>query len=269
MATETTTELFETDVIRESHRQPVLVDFWAPWCAPCRLIGPILDRLAAATQRWKLVKVNTEQEPMVAQRMGIRSIPALKLFSGGEMVAELVGALPESQMAAWLEQHVPSEASKQVAAAQQAREAGDTAAAKAQLRAALAAEPGRADARMALAELVFSEDRVEARALVEGLDADPEQLERAEGLMFLCALIERLGELEQAGEVGQRYAAGIRALVAGDHDGALVAWIEVLKRDRKLDDDGARRACVALFHILGEAHAVTRARRPEFASALF
>ncbi len=104
-------EFFQKEVLDKSHDKPVLVDFWAPWCGPCRVLGPTLERLARnSSGRWRLVKINTDRRPELSQMYDVRGIPAVKLFVNGEVTGEFVGALPRHKVRQWLDKHLPQQA---------------------------------------------------------------------------------------------------------------------------------------------------------------
>ena len=154
---DTTDATFERDVIERSYEQPVVVDFWAEWCGPCRMLGPVIEKAVDKRDGVELVKVDTDANPRVSQAFGIQSIPAVKAFKDGKVVDEFVGALPPAQVERFLDGIVPSEADALV-------ESGS----EADLRRALELEPGRADATVALARLVDREEALSLLANVTG-----------------------------------------------------------------------------------------------------
>jgi putative thioredoxin len=142
---------FEAAVLEESRRRPVVVDFWAPWCGPCRTLGPTLERLAGAGGGdWLLAKVNVDDAPELAGRYGVQGIPAVKAFRDGEVVDEFVGAVPEGEVRRWLEGVVPGPADHAFAEARALLEAGKAAAAREALSRTLGLEPAHGDALLAL-----------------------------------------------------------------------------------------------------------------------
>lgn len=263
-----TKDTFEAQVLQSP--VPVLVDFWAPWCAPCRVLGPVLERLESqAKGLWRLCKVDTEAEPQLAMEYQISSIPAVKLFHQGKVIAEFVGALPESQLARWLATHIPSPGQNYLEDAREALASGERPKAKRLLESALAMDENNYDIRVPLAELLWPEARERALGLIQGIPTNHPLLEHETDLKWLDALWEDAADLDHDAKVWPQFAAGVAALRDADYTGALDNWINVLKRDRKFGDDAARRACVALFRWLGENHPITQQQRRQFASALF
>ncbi len=175
MAQDVSARDFQRDVLDRSREVPVVVDFWAPWCGPCRTLGPVLDRVAAeAAGRWVLVKVNTDENQALAQTYGIQGIPAVKAFRDGKVVAEFVGAQPEAAVRTFVAGVLPDPGAEAVRRARALAEQGDLGGADAAFGQALAADPAQPDALLhAAQQAVARGDRAGAAALVERIrDAD-------------------------------------------------------------------------------------------------
>jgi len=264
---------FEEEVLQASGATPVVVDFWAPWCGPCRYLGPVLEKLEAESDgRWTLRKVNADDFPELSMRYGIRGIPAVKLFVDGDVVDEFTGALPEAAVRQWLDKALPTEARRLVDEAETALLEGDVRGAEAKLRTAVEQDASDGRARILLARIVLFRDPEDAEALVDGASfAGPTFVQMAEAVRTIARLLRIAGDsAELPDEPGaERYREGIAALARQDVDAALTAFVEVIGANRYYDDDGARKACIALFMILGEQHPVTRRHRRAFDMALY
>ena len=262
---------FEQDVVQRSFSTPVVVDFWAEWCQPCKLLGPVLEGLATRSNGdWVLAKLDTERLPEVAARQGIRGIPAVKLFVDGQVTHEFVGALPQAQVEFWLKQSLPSKHRRQVQAAEHLVADGKETEAKAVLERVVDAEPENEKARAELGRLLLFDDPARAAQLVEMIEVG-EFAEIAEAIRTVahCALFLAGPDPTPAGEGREEYLKGVRALLDQDFDSALSHFIETIRKDRNYDDDGARKACIAIFKTLGEEHTITQKHRREFSSALY
>ncbi|HHQ42963.1 MAG TPA: thioredoxin [Chromatiales bacterium] len=270
---------FGEAVIERSREVPVLVDFWAEWCGPCRMLMPVLSRLAEEYGgRFVLAKVNTDSEQGLAMRYGIRGIPALKLFRNGEVVEELVGVQPESTIRAMIDRYIERPADRVREEARAAVRAGAPETAVALLRRALEEEPDYAPLRLDLAAALAAAGRFDEAE--ETFAALPREVrESAEGKALAARLLfaraateapprERLEEALREGRAGsdELYALAARRVVAGEHEGALELLLELLRRDPGYRDGAARRAVLAVFDLLGgEGELVQRYRKRLFA----
>src|SRR6056297_3449489 len=214
---------FERDVIAASRERPVLVDFWAAWCGPCRVLGPVLEKLDAETDTWDLVKVDTEANPALAQRMDIRGIPAVRLFVDGEVTAEFTGALPEPAVRRWLDEHLPSPQKKHLARADALLAEGKSDEARVLLDEALGDAPDDADLRLRLARLIVFDEPDRAADLVEG-QFTPE----AEAVRDLARFLSLDADALPDAPVRDDYLAAADALRNDDVDSALDRLISVI-----------------------------------------
>lgn len=266
---------FQRDVIDESYKKPIVIDFWAEWCAPCRMLGPILEGLAAkANGSWKLVKINTELQSDIAMQFNISSIPAVKMVFKGEVVDEFVGALPESQIAQWLERNVPTESKNALEDAKQTLQLGDIKKAKKHLYYAIEQDATNLEAKVLLARLLFEEEQEKAIKVVETMEEGDPMFEHVDAMRTLSRLTTDYNKLKElASKNGSTawkdYMNGVEEYLKKKYDKALESWIDAIIVDRTIDDDGARKACVSLFKLLGNENELTQKYHRRFSSALY
>lgn len=266
-----TIENFEAEVVAASMSTAVLVDFWAPWCGPCKSLGPVLEKLEADYGgRFKLAKINSDEQQELAGAFGIRSIPTCVLMMGGKPVDGFMGALPEGQVRQFLDKHVPSEDALQAQdAANDAQEhlaAGDAQSARDALEQALATDPGNDDVRFELVQLLIGEGGLaEAAALLAPtLDRIPPS-QRFEALQhWLLALefvttdprgqwtLEKFDELigQNKRDFETRLAKSRVLMAAGEWTAAMDELLEIVMRDKKWADETARKTVVAILELL-------------------
>jgi putative thioredoxin len=262
---------FQKEVIERSRTIPVLVDFWAEWCGPCKVLGPVLERLAGQSDgQWVLAKVDTEVHQDVAREYEIQSIPNVKLFVDGAVANEFVGALPEYQVQRWLKAAIPGRHRKEIEQAEALLTSGKHAAAGALLEKVLQLEPENIDARILLARSAVFSDPAKAARTVKDID-EPKYSDLLDAVRTVARLHEFTQHTDQLpdGDVRQLYLSALQSLAANNFDAALRQFIEVIRRNRYYDDDGSRKACIAIFKLLGEEHELTGKYRREFSSALY
>jgi putative thioredoxin len=237
---------FQSAVIDRSNQHPVVVDFWAEWCGPCRQLGPVLEReTAKRADRLELVKLDVDANPALSQAYGIQGIPAVKAFHNGRVVAEFVGAQPAAAVARFLDSLLPS-------VADELYQKGD----EASLRAALAAEPGHARAAVQLARILYGRGEKEEALAILG---------NVHGSFAADGLASRI-RLEQAEVPG--LSGALAALDAGDRERALDVLIEAIPRARASRDE-IRRVVVGILDELGSDDPLATTSRRKLASALY
>jgi putative thioredoxin len=264
---------FRKEVVEQSKTTPIVIDFWAEWCGPCRTLGPILEKLAGeAKGKWKLVKINTEKHQQLAAQFGIRSIPAVKMVYQGALIAEFTGALPEAKIKEWLSQHLPEseteEGEDMMETLRELQSAGERERAHTILEQLVQTNPEDSLLRAELAMSWVPKDLEKARTILSAGKHDPKMdlhIQALDTFDFLAGL----GDHSKGQPLESKFAEATRDLFQEQFELAIQGFTQVLAQDRLLFDDGARKACVAIFLMLGELHPVTKAWRRKFSMLLY
>ena len=274
-----TAATFEAEVLQASLQAPVLVDFWAPWCGPCKTLGPILEKLAAEYNgAFRLAKVDVDAEQQLAGAFQIRSVPTVMLVKDGQLVDGFPGALPEGQLRQFLEHHgitpaAPADGGGIAATDATAAAPVDPHAEVMRLRKAVEAAPDDASLRLDLAlALLDAGNAHEAGTLIDALPANlatDDRTLRARARLAIAAEAREAPPAEvleaaiarDPGDLRARYLLGVRRLAGGDAEGGLQQFLEMLQRDRAFDDGLPRRALIDAFRIVDDPELVGRYRR--------
>jgi putative thioredoxin len=283
---ETTTQGFMKDVIEESKRQPVLIDFWAPWCGPCKQLTPVLEKVVkGAKGKVKLVKMNIDDHPAIPGQMGIQSIPAVIAFVNGQPADGVMGALPESQVNAFIERltkgKIGGEAQDLMKVAEQALADGDLQGAADVYGQLVAEDDTNIGAVAGLARVLLAGGEIEQAKAT--LDKVPEAKRNDAAYAAARAALEVAQQANTVGPVGElekkvaanpldhqaRFDLAVALSAAGKRGEAVEHLIEIIKRDRKWNDDGARKQLVQFFEAWGPTDEATVAGRRRLSSVLF
>jgi putative thioredoxin len=262
-AFDVSTAEFQEKVVAASQHVPVLVDFWAEWCAPCRQLKPVLEKLAAEYGgRFLLAKVNSDQNQELAGQCGVRGIPNVKAFVGGHLVDEFTGALPEAQVRAFIDKLLPSPAEPLRVAAQEARAKGEPDVACSLLADALQLDPTNEAAQLDLAEIQLDQQQLDtARTLLDALEHKARDTSRLKALQARLKLVAAGGGADTAAlqaritangdDLEARLQLANALALTGDYRPALEHLLAIVRRDRKWQDEAARKAMLDLFTLLG------------------
>ena len=270
-----TTETFEAEVLQKSLQVPVLVDFWAEWCGPCKALGPILEKLAADYNgAFELAKVDTEKEPQIAAAFQIRSIPTVFLVKGGQIVDAFQGALPEGQVREFLGHHgVAPGAAVEEEAIEEAAPPVDPHAEVMRLRKAIEAEPDKAELKLDLAlALLQAGGAAEAGQLLDALPANlatDDRAIKAHARLGFATLLKDAPPPEvleaaiaaNGDDLRARHLLGVHRIVAGDAEAGFEQFIEMLRRNRDFEDALPKKVLIDAFRVVEDEDLVGRYRR--------
>lgn len=282
---DTTTASFRQDVIAESMKQPVLVDFWAPWCGPCKTLGPVIEKsVKAAKGKVRLVKMNIDEHPQIAGQLGIQSIPAVIAFDKGQPIDGFVGALPESQITGFIERLVGPVAGASadlIKQAEAALQSGDREAALDLYSAVLAEEGDNLAAIAAIAKIHVDMGEIETAR--DYLEAVPDDKQNDPAILAVRAAIDLLEQASAVGDLGAleaavkanpadhqaRFDLAVALAAQGDREAATDHLIEIITRNREWNDDGARKQLLQFFEAWGPMDDMTKAGRRKLSAAIF
>jgi len=269
---------FQALVLENSFKQPVLVDFWADWCQPCKTLMPMLAKLAEEyAGKFHLAKVDTEAQQELAAHFQIKSLPTMKLFVNGQLVDERMGALPEPEIRAFIDKYLTSEADEIMTAARNASQEGRSEEAMELMNQALAKDPANSDLKIDVAQIIMTQgDTDSAVALLDSLDDDGKKKDSAIKLRAEIEMANRLKNLPPIDEIEQTLASNpddLEALVNksnhliahNEYAQAMECLLRVMTLDRQFQDDAGRAGLLALFDMLGGDHPdVQKYRRKMF-----
>ncbi len=266
---------FEYEVIAYSAEVPVVVDFWATWCAPCRMLGPLLEKLAEESHgSFRLARLDVDANPNLARRFNVRSIPAVKAFRNGQVVAEFTGALPEARVREFLEKLAPSTGSLAMEKGQSLLDLQDAEGAELAFQEVLDEEPDNAQAMLGLGKAFLLQGRGNEADEILNSITDDQIFSQVQNLKPLAAALAELEFAEpldvlEAEPLEAAYDRSLRLVARGNLEAAMDGFLDILRQDKRFKDGAARKMMVALLELLGENNELTGQYRRELAMVLF
>jgi putative thioredoxin len=261
---------FLRDVIERSRQQPVVVDFWAPWCGPCRMLSPTLERIAKeANGSFTLAKVNTDENQHLAMQYGVQGIPAVKMFRDGKVVGEFVGALPEPKVREFIKQHAPNQSDLILTAAQDLARAQKWPEAEAAYQHALSIDPHNAQTALELSKVQLRLGKSpEASVLLEAIPSEAREADMAQKLLLVAQwMCNTTANASQ--EIDRIYAEAGQLACQGKYAEALDGLLSILRRNRSYHNGAAKQIMLGLFELLGTEDSLVREYQRQLANVLF
>jgi putative thioredoxin len=254
---------FQKDVLNLSEKRPVLVDFWAPWCGPCQVLGPNLEQLESEQSKWKLVKINVDENQQISQQFGIRGIPDVRLYHKGKEVSRFTGALPKHQIEKWIQEHIPDDRVEVLEAILSDGDPGKLE----KLRKFVEDNDDFHAGRLALAKQIMLNSPQEAIELLEPITITNSLYEEAEAIRQISQFIrwdsgEKLDIVAKLKEAREN-------LVDSKWDRAVERLVEAVMIDKSFADELPRKTTIAIFNYLGSSHETTQKYRRRFDMALY
>lgn len=264
---------FDSDVLLRSHELPVVVDFWAPWCGPCRILGPMLERYAIeAGGSFLLAKINVDKNPNLAIRYGVQGIPAVKAFVNGEVKTQFVGAQPESLVRRFIQELAPNEADRAVEKGNSLLATRHWAEAEAAFREVFEKDETNAAAALGLVKSLLMQGHAQdANSILENFPAGTEwaAAERLKPLAKYMADVEGNGPHPEDDPIAAEFYQSARLIVRGNIAAAMDGLLDILRQDKHYRKGQPKGVLLALFELLGNDDPMTREYRDELASILF
>jgi putative thioredoxin len=264
---------FEYEVLAYSQQKPVVVDFWAEWCGPCKVLGPVLERLALEAQGgFRLAKLNVDNNPNLAIRYGVHGIPAVKAFRDGKVVSEFVGVQPEGRVREFLRAIAPSASDLTLEKARSMADMGQWKSAERAYRQVLAESPNQPAALLGLSRSLLLQGRAaEGQQLLQNFPASREfnSAETLRPLAEALARVENGVEFDDDDPLGAAYERALRLILRGNIPASMDGLLDILRQDKHYQNDEARKVILGTFELLGEKDPLTRQYRQELASVLF